>query len=171
MTQWASWGKCQPTWHSPCAQVRQRKIASAPVNGGKECGRVEVWRKCNSAKCTVPKASGCDKVRCEYVNDRFGRGHVRVFHDKNEPQGMRHTCRKLTHYHLGKHLTSDKARKPVLHEHGTYISRCDCMCYDDEKGRRAAAAQKQGPFNGKAWLVGGGPRTASAAMAFANAAA
>ena len=45
------------------------------------------------------------------------------------------------------------------------------MCYDDETGRRAAAAQKQGPFNGKAWLMGGGARKANPAMAFANAAA
>lgn len=128
VTEWGRWGECHSTWHWPCAQRRERKITSLAVNGGKSCPHLGAWRECNSAKCTVPKASGCDRVRCEFVQDDLGRGHVRVFHDQNEPKGSQHTCKKLVQYRIGKSASGRQVRK----HHDTFSAPCDCRCYDKE---------------------------------------
>jgi hypothetical protein len=126
MTDWSAWTSCHATYTSICAQKRTRQVKSVAVNGGKECPASVVWRNCVSDVCRVPASTGCKSVRCTYVQDDLGRGHVRVFHDKSEPMGMRHTCRKLTHFH--KDVTTAGQKVNNLHEHGTYENRCDCIC-------------------------------------------
>jgi hypothetical protein len=132
VTDWSVWTSCHSTFRSACAQKRTRKVKRVSVNGGKECPALQVWRTCNSQKCLVPKSTGCVSVRCEYVQDDLGRGHIRVFHDKKEPMGMRHTCRKLTHFHHAKNAAGQDVN--VLHAHGTYDNRCDCQCSHGKYG-------------------------------------
>jgi hypothetical protein len=132
VTRWGNWSECHSTYHWPCAQRRERKINATATAGGRRCPSLDSWRKCNAAKCTVPKATGCDLVRCEFVQDDSGRGHVRVFHHKGEPK-TRHSCEKL-------HTYTIEGRSRKYTHHDFFAEPCDCQCYSKEEEAAAGSA-------------------------------